>query len=411
MTEYDPPGITNPENVDALTHQQINDAFSAIDPAATMEMFEQWINALSLWRGSTERLVQAVRAAVDGNWTGQAADTATTAVVDYCTRADQLTDLFKETSTVAGATANAAVIAKSFLQPVVQVTADQNADPVEYDRQTREAETAQAEARRVMQERYIVPFQDQDSKIPTFPPAVSPVDNGTQEDIPLAGSPSATPSTPGSTQPAPESPAQPGNPGSEPDTTQPAATNEQPSPDPPQSPAGNSNPGQTSSAATTPASAGSPSAATTPASTGSPSAEQTTRNGPGASSSSEPGAPASGGRSTTDPGLGRSGRGSTPVAGPGSQAPSTRPPSPGVSVRPTLPNTPGVPAPAATATGTSPGATTTGTGAAPHGAGAGRAPERDREKKEQEKKVDLQHDRNIDDLVGRTKYVPPTIGS
>lgn len=172
MTGYDQPGITNPENVDALTHQQIYDAFQTVNDQ-TAEVVTTWQQARDQWRESTGRLVQAVRTAVDGRWTGVAADTAVQALSDYGTRAGQLAELFEQTGQVVANTALAAVTTKAYVPAPVPVTADQTEDPTGYDGQSRAAQQAQDDARQVMQQRYVLPFLDQDARLPAFPAAVS----------------------------------------------------------------------------------------------------------------------------------------------------------------------------------------------------------------------------------------------
>lgn len=172
MTGYDQPGITNPENVDALTHQQIYDAFQTVSDQ-TAEVVTTWQQARDKWRESTSQLVQAVRTAVDGQWTGVAADTAVQALSDYGTRAGQLADLFEQTGQVVANTAAAALTAKAYVPKPVPVTADQTEDPTGYDGQSRAAQQAQDDARQVMQQRYVLPFLDQDARLPAFPAAMS----------------------------------------------------------------------------------------------------------------------------------------------------------------------------------------------------------------------------------------------
>ncbi|MBU3062087.1 hypothetical protein KO481_11190 [Nocardia sp. NEAU-G5] len=172
MTTYDAPGITDPENVDALTHQQIYDAFQTVGDHCA-DIVTAWQQAGDQWRTSTTGLVQAVRTAVDGHWTGSAAEAAVQAVTGYGTRATDLADLFDQTGQVVANTAQAAQTTKAYISKPVPVTADQTKDPTEFDTQTRNASKAQDDARQTMQQRYVVPFTTEDARIPTFPPANS----------------------------------------------------------------------------------------------------------------------------------------------------------------------------------------------------------------------------------------------
>ena len=176
MTTYDPPGITDPENVDALTHQQIYDAFQTVTQSAG-DVVAAWQQAGSQWRTSTTGLVRAVRSAVDGHWTGASAEAAVNALVDYGNQAGELADLFDAAGQAVSNTAQAALTTKAYIPKPVPVNADQTKDPSGFDRQTRDASKAQDDARQVMQQRYVTPFTDQDKRIPTFPAAV-PVGNG-----------------------------------------------------------------------------------------------------------------------------------------------------------------------------------------------------------------------------------------
>lgn len=172
--EYDPPGITHPENVDALTHQQIQDAFDTV-VNSTDEVLTNWAAARDLWRETTDTLSRTVRDAVDGNWTGDAAGIAASAVLDYSGAAAQLADLFEETARAVTNTADAAILTKAFMPSVVPVTVDQKLDPAEYDLQARDAEAAWAEARQLMRERYLLEYTDQDARLPTYPPVIGPL--------------------------------------------------------------------------------------------------------------------------------------------------------------------------------------------------------------------------------------------
>ncbi|WP_024804854.1 hypothetical protein [Nocardia sp. BMG51109] len=183
---YDQPGITNPENVDALTHQQIYDAFQTVDDH-TSEVVTAWQQAGTQWRESTTQMVQAVRTAVDGRWSGASADAAVQALSDYGTQAGQLSDLFQQTGQVVADTALAAVTTKAYVPKPVPVTADQTKDPTGYDGQSRAAQQAQDDARLVMQQRYLIPLLDQDARLPHFPPAASPVSDGLMSGSPAAG--------------------------------------------------------------------------------------------------------------------------------------------------------------------------------------------------------------------------------
>ncbi|MFI6045317.1 hypothetical protein ACIA8C_27055 [Nocardia sp. NPDC051321] len=397
MTDYDPPGITNPENVDALTHQQIKDAFDVIENA-THDMVTNWGQARAMWRDSTTALVHAVRSAVDGKWTGAAADNAATAVNQYGSEAEELVALFEQTASVVVNTATTAVMTKSFLPPVVQVTADQKTDPVEYDRQTRQADTAQAEARRIMQERYVVGFMHQDTKLPTYPPAVSPINDGPAP-VPVTGpTTSAAPAGPNETNqdsatvatqpsaaavPSADVPVQ-----NSPDHTQAAATDGQP-------PTATTQPASDSSRSVSPrtpsnvpaAPAQTPSPAITPGIT------------PGVTPLGGPAYP--GGRPNLGSGVGSN-----------SRVPSSTgtPAGPGVS-RPAVPSAPPGLAPAAAGSGTPASGASTRSGGAPGmtAPGAGRGKDEEREKKD--KKIDLTHESNTVELLGKNKYVPPTLGS
>ncbi|WP_067895849.1 hypothetical protein [Nocardia vaccinii] len=209
MTTYDPPGITDPENVDALTHQQIYDAFQTVTQSAG-DVVTAWQQAGSQWRTSTTGLVEAVRSAVDGHWTGASAEAAVNALVDYGNQAGELADLFEAAGQAVSNTAQAALTTKAYIPKPVPVSADQTKDPSGFDRQTRDATKAQDDARQVMQQRYVTPFTDQDKRIPTFPAAV-PVTNG---DATAPASDSEAPATStkptawsGGTQPSSTAPA------------------------------------------------------------------------------------------------------------------------------------------------------------------------------------------------------------
>ncbi|MBF6331415.1 hypothetical protein [Nocardia transvalensis] len=175
MTDYDQPAITNRENVDALTHQQIYDAFQTVTDH-TADVVGTWEQARTQWRESTTTMLQAVRTAVDGQWTGVAADAAVQALTGYTTHASALADLFEQTGRAVTATAQAALTTKAYIPKPVPPTADPTQDPTGYDSQMRAAQKAQDEARQVMQQHYLVPFTDQDARIPTFPPAMSAAD-------------------------------------------------------------------------------------------------------------------------------------------------------------------------------------------------------------------------------------------
>ncbi|MFB7877090.1 hypothetical protein ACFC06_17690 [Nocardia sp. NPDC056064] len=381
-TEYDQPSITNPENVDGLTHQQIVDAFNSVINS-TSNMVKSWKQAHADLGDSSDVMLAQVRTAVDGNWIGASADAAVTAIARYCDSSSQLDELFDEVSVVVSSVAMTAVMTKSFLPPVVTVTADQTADPEGYDRQTREADTAQAEARRIMQERYIVGFQHQDSKIPTFPPAMSIGSEG----HPGTGGPSGpgsagtpNPSSPGSgtpaeTPPAADTPSESSGP--EPDETTPAAT------EPTTSEPTADRDGETQAASTSPTTSSGTPTASTPNIT------------PGTGELGRSGSPSLGG-------LGG------PAGIPGTRAPANGLPAPGTALPPSG-ATPGSTAP--TARGAVPVAAH-GAGSGMHGmpGASGRPAGRGDDQEKANKKVSLNHGDHTDELLGVIKYVPPVVG-
>lgn len=385
---YDPPRITDPENVDALTHQQIVDAFDSV-ANATHELINTWLQARQDWTTSTETLLRDVRNAVDGNWTGTSADAAMVVMSNYCGDSLGLGDQFKELTIAVNNSATTAVMTKAFLPKVEAVSADPATDPNSYDTQTRAATTAQSEARRIMQERYITGFQNEDTRIPSFPQpqSLTGTDPGTEVSAPGTGNPVGTThselaSNSGSGQPSS------GEPGETPAATEPAAENPSDSENP--SSAGDSGTSGDSADdgdSTSAASAGTPDSATsagvtTPSTGASPSAGETSRPGAGTA------APVAGGSTPDRPG----GTGAAPRAG------ASIPPAPGGAQ----------PAAAAGTAGTraaTPGAP--GMAGAPMGAARGAGRDGEQEKRSS---VPLTHGDNTLELLGEFKHVPPVIG-
>ncbi|UGT53969.1 hypothetical protein [Nocardia asteroides] len=386
-TQYDPPGITDPENVDGLTHQQIVDAFSVV-ANSTSELVKVWKQADADLSASTEAMLTAVRGALDGGWTGSAADAAVMTVARYCDDASRLPELFDEVSLVVSNTALTAVMTKSFLPPVVSVTADRSSDPEGFDRQTREADTAQAEARRIMAERYVVGFQDQDARLPTFPDAMA---------IGNDQSPQIGPGTSG----GPGSPTSPGNPvagepvGTDPEENDSGETTEQ-------DPANTGSPTGTKSEDSS-TSDGSTSAAGQDDSTQAASAAPASAPTGSTPSTSAPSAPGDAPRTATPSGGGPAGG----VGVPGGQRGGSAVPSPGAS---TPLGSTGVGGASPGARGAVPAAAYGG-GAGMHGApgAAGRGGRGDDQEKA-DKKVSLTHGDNTTELLGVIKHVPPVIG-
>lgn len=386
--QYDPPGITDPENVDGFTHQQIVDAFDAV-VNSTSEIVKAWMKADADVTTSTQGVLAAVRGAVDGGWSGSAAEAAISTVARYCDDASRLPDLFGDVSSVVSSTAMTAVMTKSFLPPVVSVTADQTKDPEGFDSQTREAETAQAEARRIMQERYVVGFQDRDAKLPTFPAAMAVGD----DQAPQAGQPGSSISGDPSQPAVPQSPASTAPTGTEPEPeSEPAA---EPSTDPSaDAPAGTESASSSDGSTDTGGQDDSTQAAsTTP--TSAPTSSTPTPSVPG--DPARTGTPSGGGAGGSGGGVGVPGGqgGRSPVPAPGAPQPPGSAGS-GSSQGPRG----GMPA-AAHAGGSGmhgmPGAA---------GRGGGRGDDQDKT----DKKVSLTHGDNTTELLGVIKHVPPVIG-
>lgn len=390
MTQYDPPGITNPENVDALTHRQIVDAFNTVVANGVSDVVTNWSLARNAMRDSTEAMVKAVRSAVDGNWLGDSADAAVRAVGSYTGHAEMLADLFDQTAQTVAQTELAAVLTKSFLPPVVPVTADQTSDPVGYDSQDRAAKDAEAEARRIMQQRYVIGFQQQDARLPTFPPAVSMVADGVPagpSTVPSAdsgltsnsGTPSGNPGgqdpSANGGQPKTEDTEAEDKPKTGTEATQPSSTTAQ------QTSATNPVSTDTSRSDTSRA----PSTTTTaPATTTSPAGVPNTTGMPSRTSAGRPGGPGPG----PGPGAGTPGPGTSRPAAPGllpqGGAPALAPAAAAASGRPGAAGAPGMVPPAARGQGD--------------------------EREKMDRKVDLTHERNTEELLGRTRHVPPVIG-
>lgn len=454
MTDYDPPRIVNPENVDALTHRQILDAFAQVGDGVG-PIVANWDRARNDWCNSTEALVRAIRTAVDGHWTGAAADAAANAVLDYCAHAEGLADLFEGTAKVVTNTAAAAAETKAFLPPEVPVTADQKKDPTGFDSQTREAARAQDEARQIMQQRYVIPFRTQDTLIPTFPPAMSPIVDPVAPQVPggtttpgggnVADSGGSDTRSGDTTDQRP----QPDTPGTDhhgdptagdstkndsgqsdskqddsartdstrTDSTQPASTSSSSTASSPTDPTTSHAPASTTPAGTDdgkPSTPATPEPATVPATAppaaGGPSYLETTPAPPerlGVPSHLAP-PPAS---VPADPPAPQNGRpGEIPTGGPARNPAPTVGPAPAPAPKPPV-SVPATFAPAATAAAAAGAAT--GSAAHPHNTAppprVRRARRTDDEEK-QDKKVDLRHESHTTELLGKSRYVPPTIG-
>ncbi|MFD6162437.1 hypothetical protein ACFWF7_01545 [Nocardia sp. NPDC060256] len=332
MTGTEPPQIPpRTENPEGFRHTEILKAFEPVATTPANEAATKYLKAQQKWTDGLQTFRQRMMSSIAESWEGQAAEASKKAIINYTTKADQLTSTFGAVGKVITDTAQAAVDVKTGVP-------ERQGDPSWYNpkhwgpfrsRFENQRNDAEEQARTIMRTYYVDGLAQADKSLPVLP---RPVDLVQQSDVPPVVPGTHTPGTSGLPNDPNNHSGQPNQPGQTPDdqkkdesgkTTEDKSTSDQPNQN--QSPT-DSTKQQTTAASTTPAN-------TTPTTPTSPST--TTPTTPSTTHPTTPGVPT--GLTPRSPGSpGSPGSPSKQPGGPGRSIPGA-PGTPGTTTRSTVP--------------------------------------------------------------------------
>lgn len=332
MTGTEPPQIPpRTENPQGFKHTEIRDAFEPVDTIAANDAATKYQQAQQKWTDGLDTFRQRMMSSIAESWEGQAAEASKKAILNYTTKAEQLTSTFGSVSKVITDTAQAAVDVKTGIP-------ERKGDPSRWNykhwgpfRSSFENQRSDDEeqARSIMRTYYVDGLAQADKSLPVLP---RPVDLVQQSDVPPVVPGTHVPGTSNNPVDPTNNTGQPNQPGQTPDEqkkdesgnpTEDKSTANQPTQDP-----STTDPSkQQTTAASTTAANTTPTTPTTPSTTTPTTPTTTHPTTPGVPTGltpRSPGSPGSPGSPTKQP------------ASPGRSIPGTAG-SPGTTARPSVP--------------------------------------------------------------------------
>ncbi|MFQ6392139.1 hypothetical protein ACLMAJ_01650 [Nocardia sp. KC 131] len=191
MRPTDGRAITNPENAQNFSHAEIKQASVQMNPAGLDGAFEAWSGIAAAVTKAGEQFETAIQLAVDQDWEGAAADSATRGIRDFAERMSELGQSLDQQSQPLSAAADAAARFKAAVPDLIE-SSGTTGDPEARN-------TAEEQARGDMNTLYIEPYGNTAPEIPTLPPPVQPIAVGIGGIGVAIGNPSGT----GSDEPTP----------------------------------------------------------------------------------------------------------------------------------------------------------------------------------------------------------------
>ncbi|MEU7140483.1 WXG100 family type VII secretion target [Nocardia sp. NPDC046473] len=328
MTGTEPPQIPpRTENPEGFKHWEIRDAFAPVATTPANDAATKYQQAQQKWTQGLDTFRQGMMSSIAESWEGQAAEASKQAIINYTTKADQLTSTFDSVSRVITSTAQAAVDVKTGIPERKENPRwyNPNAWPFMRSRFENQRNDAEEQARTIMRTHYVDGLAQADKSLPVLP---RPVDLVQQSDVPPVVPGTHPPGTSDQSTDPNNRTGQPNQPGQTPDDqkkdesgkpTEDKSTSDQPTQsqsttDPTKQ--------QTTAASTTPANT-TPTTPTSPSTT-TPTTPSTTHPTPGVPTGLTPRSPGSPGSPAKQPG------------GPGRSIPGT-PGAPGTTTRSTVP--------------------------------------------------------------------------
>ncbi|MGY4099641.1 hypothetical protein ACW2Q0_08775 [Nocardia sp. R16R-3T] len=162
--QMDGRAITNPENAQNFSHEEIKQAADQMNPDGLNSAFDAWAAIAAAVTKAGQQFETAIQQAVDQHWEGTAADRAVRGIREYAARVGELGESLAHQSTPLSAAASAAGRFKVAVPPVM----DTSNNP-----ESRHAQEEQA--RDDMSTLYIQPYGSTAPLIPTLPPVVDPI--------------------------------------------------------------------------------------------------------------------------------------------------------------------------------------------------------------------------------------------
>ncbi|MFI6170255.1 WXG100 family type VII secretion target [Nocardia sp. NPDC051052] len=184
MTGTEPPQIPpRTENPKGFRHTEIRDAFEPVETTTANDAATKYLQAQQKWTQGLDTFRQRMMSSIAESWEGQAAEASKKAIVNYTTKADQLTSTFGSISKIITDTAQAAVDVKTGIP-------EHQGDPSWYNPKgwppfrssfENKRNDAEEQARTIMRTYYVDGLAQADKSLPVLP---RPVDLVQQSDVP-----------------------------------------------------------------------------------------------------------------------------------------------------------------------------------------------------------------------------------
>ncbi|MFI6040291.1 hypothetical protein ACIA8C_01580 [Nocardia sp. NPDC051321] len=184
MTGTEPPQIPpRTENPEGFRHTEIRDAFAPVETTTANDAATKYLQAQQKWTQGLDTFRQRMMSSIAESWEGQAAEASKKAIINYTTKADQLTSTFSSVSKIITDTAQAAVDVKTGIPERKDNPRwyDHNAWPFFRSRFENKRDDAEEEARTIMRTYYVDGLAQADKSLPVLP---RPVDLVQQSDVP-----------------------------------------------------------------------------------------------------------------------------------------------------------------------------------------------------------------------------------
>jgi hypothetical protein len=194
--QYEPPQITQSESADSWSNGELKNAFDPLVTKNTNDAANNYVQMVNTWQEGVETFLRSINRSIAESWEGASADAAKTAIENYCTAAQNLTQPLQDLATGMAECAAHVDKTKSSIPDAVVVDWTSYFNPIDRHILTTRQSQRQSEAREAFTNHYVNPFGEIDKKIPVLP---TPSGLDISKNIPGSGITPNSGSTPGYT--------------------------------------------------------------------------------------------------------------------------------------------------------------------------------------------------------------------
>lgn len=195
----EPPKITNGgENPDNMSHWDIYNAFNPLNPGTAQTPEQQYGDIASKWSEAASFFASRIRQSSSAAWDGKAAEASRTAISNYATRAEDLTEALNALSAQVGAAKDGVSNTRNGVDVPIEKVSRLNFWDGDFllwhgDRSLKKINEERDKAREAMKNNYVANMISADKSIPVTPKPTSPT-NPLYTYTPTSGNPNSGPS-------------------------------------------------------------------------------------------------------------------------------------------------------------------------------------------------------------------------